>query len=69
MKYGDYDNVTKDVKAINEIIGRQGSLIVLEVLAERIGQSVLRFHLDNKETENLKNSLILDLKEELNERT
>ena len=68
MKYGDYDNVTKDVKTINEIIDRQGNKLLLEILAEYVGNVVNKFKLPAIEAKRIRDSLLNDLKEEINER-
>jgi hypothetical protein len=68
MKYGDYDNVTRDVKTLNEILGRQGSGLFLAVIAESVGKSKLQFNLTDEEASRIRESLLSELKEEINER-
>jgi len=36
-KYGDSENVPQDVKTIFEILDRQGSSILIDCLAEKVG--------------------------------
>jgi len=68
MFYGDYDNVSKDVKTLNEILNRQGSSLILGVLAENVGRACLKYPLNTCERERLKNSLLDELRELINER-
>ena len=68
MRYGDYDNVTKDSKAIYDIQSRQGSTILLECIAESIGDACIKFNLSDKEKKKLLNKTINNLKEEILER-
>lgn len=51
MKYGDYSNVTQDVAALTDILNRQGSYLLLEVMAENVGKAVLNFKLSQKEVD------------------
>lgn len=67
--YGDYDNVTKDVKTLNDILGRQGNKLLLDVIAEHVGNCVNNFKLNEEETKRLRDSLLSDLKEAILERT
>ena len=68
MKYGDYDNVTKDSKTIAEIFYRQGASLILEVLAERVGEAALRFDINGKERALLRDKMVNELREEINDR-
>ena len=68
MKYGDYYNVTKDVKTLNDILNRQGTTLLLEVIAEHAGNCSIKFKMTNEERNKLIDSLIDELKESLYER-
>ena len=68
MKYGDYDNVTKDSNAIYDILDRQGKTLVLECIAERIGQAVRQFNLSDHERKTLLNQATAELREEIADR-
>lgn len=68
MKYGDYDNVTKDSKVLNEILSRQGTSIFLEIIAEHIGQTNLKFKLSDDDSTRLMNNILTELKADILER-
>jgi len=68
MKYGDYDNVGKDAKTLYEIHDRQGSTLLLEVIAERVGQACLKFSLTGIERKRVHDSLVNELSDLINER-
>ena len=68
MKYGDESNVSNDVKALTDIINRQGSTLLLEVIAEQVGHAKLKFDLTEAEVAKVRNSLRDELNEALNER-
>jgi len=68
MKYGDYDNVTKDAKTIYEIMNRQGNTLLLECIAERIGIAAKRFKLGSEDRTRLMDSIVDELKQEILER-
>jgi len=68
MKYGDYDNVTKDSRTLDEIYSRQGSTLLIETLAEHVGKIAIKFNLNVEEREKIKNSVLDELREEINER-
>lgn len=44
-KYGDIDKVKTDVKTLNEILSRQGISLLIDVIAEHIGDTVNKFKL------------------------
>ncbi len=69
MLYGDSDNVTKDSKALYEIISRQGFSLLLEVIAESVGKTVIQYKLKESEIAELKESIITELQNAINERT
>jgi hypothetical protein len=68
FKYGDTDNVKKDVKTLNEILSRQGNNLVIDVLAETIGQQAITFKFTSEECARIRESLLNDLREAINER-
>ena len=68
MRYGDYDNVTKDVKTLNEILNRQGNNLLIDVIAEHAGNAAIKFKFSETEKTRLIDSLVSDLKESLLER-
>lgn len=68
MKYGDYSNIRKDVQAINDILYRQGVSIILETIAEKIGQDNLDYKFTEKEVTRLKDSIVNELRDAINER-
>lgn len=68
MKYGDYDNVTKDVRTITDILNRQGMTLILEVIAEKVGSTVIEHKLNSDDAVRIMNSILNELKEEILER-
>lgn len=68
MKYGDIDNVQDDVITINKILGRQGSSLFIDVLAESAGRTAVTFNLSVEDRRRLTQSLVNELKEALLER-
>lgn len=69
MKYGDIENVTKDVKTIKDILARQGTSLLIDVIAEKIGEMNLKFNLQESDITKLKESLTIELRDAINERT
>ena len=68
-KYGDVDQVKNDVKTLNEILSRQGSSLLIDVLAESCGQVVNKFKLSSAEIDTLRIKLTNELEEAISERT
>ena len=66
--YGDSDNVSKDVKTLNEILNRQGKDLLLDVVAEYIGQTSLRFKLNSDELLIVRNKTLEHLENAIDER-
>lgn len=66
--YGDSDNVKKDLSTLKEILERQGSDIVLEAIAEQIGQCRLKFNLSGAELSAIVSSIKLSLDDLIGER-
>lgn len=67
--YGDSDRVQQDVKALNDIISRQGIGLLLDVVAEYIGNLNAKFKWTAKDIANIKNCYTSQLIEAINERT
>ncbi len=63
--YGDQDNVKKDVHVLNDIIGRQGQDLLLDVVSEHIGQCVLEFKLNEYESGLIKRHVLGHLEKAL----
>lgn len=68
-KYGDTNNVKRDTKVLHEILGRQGTSLLIDVIAESVGNTVNQFSLSTDETRRLVGTLVKELNEALNERT
>lgn len=66
--YGDVENLKADLKTLNEILGRQGQNLFVDVLAEAIGQACLTFNLNALERERLLDGACADLKNAISER-
>ncbi len=67
-KYGDSENVPRDVQTIFEIYNRQGASIFIDYLAEKVGSTAAKFKLSERERENIITSLVSELREALSER-
>lgn len=68
MKYGDPQNVPKDVKVLFDIIHRQGSQLLFEIIAEHAGDAANRLKLKEKDRRNVIVKMADDFTEELLER-
>tara|TARA_R110002020_G_scaffold458566_1_gene676062 strand:- start:43 stop:252 length:210 start_codon:yes stop_codon:yes gene_type:complete len=68
MKYNDYNNVTKDSKAILDIIDRQSDELLFECIADSFVNTLNKFDLSDKEITRAINAKINALKDELLER-
>lgn len=68
-KYGDLDKVKDDSKTLESIISRQGTSFIVDVLAEYVGKAALKFSSSDTEIDRLKNSILKELKEAIEERT
>lgn len=67
--YGDVDRVKQDVTTLNDILSRQGSRLLLDVIAESIGRAALTYKLTPLEVTRLRNSTIDSLNMAIIERT
>lgn len=67
--YGDTDNVKRDVATLKDILSRQGSRLLLDVIAESIGESALTFKLSGEEVRRIKTIVLNELSEVIDERT
>ncbi len=67
-KYGDTDNVKNDVKTLHEILARQGSQLLIDVVSESAGTNANRFKLSESDRSMLIASLVDSLEESLKER-
>lgn len=67
-KYGDSENVCKDVAILNEIMARQGASLLVDVIAEHCGKVALKFSLNETDRHNLIQSLSTELREAIAER-
>ncbi len=68
MKYNDYDNVTKDSKAIHDIIARQSDGLLFECFADSFANTLSKFNLSNEEILRAINAKVDALKSEILER-
>lgn len=60
-KYGDAENVERDKKTLKEILLRQGSNLVLDTVAEFVGEVAEKFKSSDDERHTLRTGLIQDL--------
>lgn len=68
-KYGDLDRVKEDAKTLNEILSRQGASLLIDVIGDHCGETVNKFRLGDADRVRLRDSLVTELKESINERT
>lgn len=66
--YGDIDKVKADVKTLNDILSRQGSSLLIDVIAEHCGNFVNTYKLHSSDRAMLIISLVDELAEALKER-
>lgn len=43
QKYGDLPNLSNDIKTLNEILSRQGAELLIDVIAEEVGNTANKF--------------------------
>lgn len=67
-KYGDEARVKRDAATVFEIIERQGSTLLLDLIAESCAETANKFSMTDDERYNLRTSLIRDLTDALCER-
>lgn len=67
-KYGDNDNVNSDIKTLNEILARQGSQLLIDVIAEQAANAANKFKFSNTDRSMTMISLVDSLEEALKER-
>ena len=68
IKYGDEDNVKRDVKTLFEILDRQGAALVIDALAEYHATIWHKFKLPYHEKDVGRTALVDSLIEAINER-
>jgi hypothetical protein len=66
--YGDFDNIKNDVKTLHDIINRQGNSLVVDCLAESLGQTVIKFKLSESEANKALDTLLNELEQQTLER-
>lgn len=67
-KYGDIDNVKADVKALNDIISRQGTSLLIDTISNSVGDAVNKYKLESTEAQRIVKALVTELNESLLER-
>ena len=67
-RYGDVNSVKVDSQVITEIISRQGSGLLLDVISESCGNTANKFNLSNEDRNRLIESLVEEFKMSLQER-
>jgi len=66
--YGDIESVKSDVRAVHDILARQGYSLVLDCIAEYIGITAAKLDLSFDESINLIDSLTAELESQTLER-
>ena len=64
-RYGDVDKVKQDAAVLREILSRQGSELLLDVIASHTGEAAIKFKMNSNERREVVRSLIVDFKESL----
>ena len=67
-KYGDINNVKADVKALNDIISRQGTSLLIDTISNSVGDAVNKYKLESTEAQRIVKALVTELNESLLER-
>lgn len=68
FKYGDTYNVKKDIETMNDILGRQGTALFIDVIAEHASVTSNKYKLSASDNMRIINGLIDQLKSALLER-
>ena len=68
FKYGDTDNVAKDSVTVNDIYLRQGHSFLIDIIAEVCGRSCNLFKLNAADRTRLKESILRQLQDAIEER-
>ena len=68
-KFGDIENIRRDSKTLFEIQSRQGSSLLIEIIAESVGTASNKFKLSEEERSRLRETLVRELDEAIKERT
>jgi hypothetical protein len=68
-KYGDVERVRADVLVLSEIQSRQGTSLLIDVIAESCGHNANKFNLNAEERKRLLETLVAELREAILERT
>jgi hypothetical protein len=68
-KYGDPDKVKADTETLNDIVSRQSIELLIDVIAETVGNACNTYKLTESEVNVITNSLIDSLKNAIQERT
>jgi len=67
-KYGDEANIKTDRMIVNEIIGRQGLSLIIDVIVDQCENVSVKYKLDNISRTSLENNVIKELQSAFNER-
>jgi hypothetical protein len=67
--YGDNDKVREDSKVLKDILDRQGTTLLLHVIANHVGSNAYKYDLTQGDVTRLKDSLTSELRNSINERT
>jgi hypothetical protein len=66
--YGDTDNVKRDVKTLNEILSRQGASLLIDVIAEHVGNTANKFNFHSSDRAMTLIALVDELESAIKER-
>lgn len=68
-KYGDITRVKQDVITLNEILARQGASLLIDVIAESVGDAAIKFKFHASDIAMTRIALVDELDEAIKERT
>lgn len=66
--YGDIERVKEDSKLLDDILQRQGSSLLIDVIVESCSRAANKFLLNKEDRERLVSSLMEDFKDAILER-
>ena len=66
--YGDVEQLKQDAATLRDILNRQGSRLLLEVIANSVGEASTKFKFDNLEQGRVLTKLVTELSDLIVER-
>lgn len=66
--YGNLESLYSDIKQLNRILDDQGINLFIDVIAEYVGTQSVKYNFSSDESNRLRDSIVNDLTEQINER-